>query len=76
MTLYEQITDFVTLGYTFEFSPQPLNLNIKTKWRGIEKSSWLPYRDHCNEEKIVNTITWMTDQIQEEENSKPPTLRL
>lgn len=70
MTLHEQITTFVTLGYTFEFSPEPMNLNIKVGWRGIERSSWLPYRDHCGEKKIVDTITWMIDQIQIEEDAK------
>lgn len=70
MTLYEQIKDFVSLGYRFEFSNEPLNMNIKVSWRGVSRNSWLPYSDHCDEKSMVKSITWMIDQIQVEENNK------
>lgn len=63
MTLYEQIRDFVALGFIIEFSPQPLNMNIKVVNHGIEKSSWLPYNDHCDEKTITRCIAFMIDEI-------------
>lgn len=67
MTLCEQIRTFVSLGYKFEFSHEPMNLNIKISWRGNEKVSWLPTNDHCDEKTIVRYVAYMIDQIQQEQ---------
>ncbi len=63
MTLYEQIRDFTSLGFTFEFSKQPMNMTIKVKYRDTEKETWLPQFDHCDEETITRSIAFMIEQI-------------
>lgn len=71
MTLYEQIKDFVSLGWKIEFSHEPMNMTIKVSYRGTERESWLPLHDHCAEEKIVHCIAFMVDEILNEKPQPP-----
>ena len=59
------IIDFVRLGYTIELSPQLGNLELKVKYEGKEEQVWLPYADHCTEDKINKYIFLMIDKLKE-----------
>jgi hypothetical protein len=66
------ILDMTSLGWTFEFSKEPFNLTIKVRKDGIEKESWLPYSDHCDQETVIRCMAFMVDEILQEQNKTHP----
>jgi hypothetical protein len=71
MTFLEQVTDFVSLGYTFTFTKQPFNFCIKISRGDQTQESWLPH-DHQDEGSITRCISFMIDKMHTEETKSPP----
>jgi hypothetical protein len=72
MTFLEQVKDFVSLGYTFTFSPGINGLSIRVSKESKERESWLPYSNHCDEGNITRCIAFMIDKMHSESIWKLP----
>lgn len=69
----QYIIDMTCLGWSIAFANQPFNLTIKVRKEGVEKESWLPYSDHCDERTVMKCIAFMVDEISKQLTLSPNT---
>ncbi len=67
-SLFHKLKDVIPMGYKITMSNESLNLSItvvKTDNKGTEhhKESWLPLHDHFYEQKLVDCIEYMVNEI-------------
>lgn len=67
MTLFQKLNDLVLLGYKTSFHSEARNLVIGiTKTidnMEYSKESWLPLEDHFYENRVIECIDFMVDEI-------------
>lgn len=70
MTLFQKLNETITTDHKLVFTQFAFNLIIKIervhKDKTYTKESWLPLSDHFYEEKVVDCIDYMTQEINKE----------
>lgn len=63
MTLLQTIEHLTYFDYEITFRHEPQHIVLVLKKNENQKESWLPLYDHCYDEKIIQHLNLMAQEI-------------
>jgi hypothetical protein len=69
-SLLSKIEDCIKMGYIISFESDANHFAVRlikdSNGEKFSAASFMPFENHFNEEKVIKSISWMEDKIEEE----------